>query len=167
MNPVPPAVAALAGLVLLLAPGIVLLSLLPPRDREALLPDEAGYLAVGTSVAISAWIGLLLAEAGRFSLPAAGTVVTGGSLVALVFGWRRLGWPFERPVRLRGLWPAALVLALAVALTARPNQQIVGGRVAGAEVASMAQLARTGGLEGPRLPGSNVFPLFPAYSGPS
>lgn len=161
MSPVAPAVAALAGLVLLLAPGIVLLSLLPRRDREALLPDEAAYLAVGTSVAISAWVGVLLAEVGRFSLPAAGAVVTGASLVAVVFGWRRLGWPFERPVRLRRLWPAALVLALAVTLTARPNQQIVGGRVAGAEVASMALVARTGGLDGPRLPGTEVFPLFP------
>ncbi len=161
---------ALAGLVLLLAPGLCLLSLLPRRDREALAPDEAAYLTVGTSLAFSAWVGVLLAEAGRFSLPMAGAVVAGASLVAVVFGRRRLGWPFGRPTGLRRLWPAALVLAVAVALTARPNQQVVGGRETGTEVAAMAVIARTGGLAWtgfalePAETGrvvARVFPLFP------
>ena len=46
MPPLPPLVAVLAGIALFLLPGLVLLALLRPEDREALAPDERLFLAV-------------------------------------------------------------------------------------------------------------------------
>jgi hypothetical protein len=147
VNPiVPPLPATLAGLVVLLGPGLLLLALLPAREREELPLDERLYLVVGVSVAASAWLALVLAELGRFSLVGAALVlvVSGAALALLLRG--RLAWPLQRPARWAALAPAALVVTLAVALQARPSQYLVGGRDPGAYIAAMGMIGRSGGI---------------------
>ncbi len=129
---------------MLLVPGLVLLAVLSEKDRRALELDEALFLAVATSLCVSSWLGLLLAELGRFSLVTAGLVLAAVSLAVFALGRRRIGVPFARPVSWRALVPAFVVLALSLALDARPSQYIVGGRDPGAYVASMALIGRTG-----------------------
>jgi hypothetical protein len=95
VNVVPPVTAAVAGLVLFFVPGLTLLALLRRDDREALEPDEALYLAVATSALASAWIGLVLAELGRFSLVTAAVVLGLASGLALLLGPRRSCSPWR------------------------------------------------------------------------
>ena len=109
-------------------------------------PDEGLFLAVGLSVMASAWVGLVLAEAGRFSLVAAAALLAAGSIGAALALHRRLGPPLRRPRAWAEVLPAAAVLALALALQARPSEYVVGGRDPGAYVAAMATVARTGGI---------------------
>ncbi|HVQ30718.1 MAG TPA: hypothetical protein VMV21_14110, partial [Vicinamibacteria bacterium] len=147
MNLVPALPAVLSGLVLFLVPGLLLLALLPDEEAARTPRDEALFLGFGVSVAVSAWVALLLGEAGLFSLPRAALVTAGLSLVVAVVARRRLRSPFRAaggaPL---SLVPAALLLAVALGLQARPSQYIVGGRDPGAYVASMATIARTGGI---------------------
>jgi hypothetical protein len=65
---------------------------------------------------------------------------------ALVLGRRRLGAPLRRPRSWREIVPAAVVLAVALALQARPTEYLLGGRDPGTYVAAMAVIARTGGI---------------------
>lgn len=148
MTGVAPLPAVLAGAVLFFVPGLALLFVLGPRERRALPWDEALFLVVATSVATSAWAALVLAEAGRFSVVGGAALVGGLSLVAALVS-RRV--PSEAPEALpppvRGtVGPTLVVLALALALQARPSQYLVGGRDPGAYVAAMGVVARTGAL---------------------
>jgi hypothetical protein len=142
----PPPLAVVLGLFLVLVPGALLLALLSPEDRASLGLDEALFLAVGQSVALSAWLGLLLAEIGRFSMRTAGAVLATACVVGALLGRRRLGRPWRRSGSLRPLLPATLVLVSALALQARPSEYIVGGRDPGAYVAAMGIVARSGHL---------------------
>jgi len=142
LTAVPAAAAVFCGLFVFLVPGLALLALLPARDRDALALDEALFLAVGTSVMLSAWVALVLAEAGRFSLYAATAVLAMLAVIAAVPGRQRLSLRWRRT----SLLQAAAVLALAVLLQARPSEYIVGGRDPGTYVAAMAVIARTGGI---------------------
>ena len=144
LNLVPGFPAALAGLCVLLVPGLALLAVLGERDRRSLALDEALFLAVASSVCLSSWLGLVLAELGRFSLVTAGLLLLAFSLAVLALGRRRIGAPFARAQSWRALVPPAVVLTLSLALDARPSQYIVGGRDPGAYVASMALIGRTG-----------------------
>jgi hypothetical protein len=146
LNPVPGVPAALAGLVLFLLPGLLLLALLPQREREALELDEALFLAPAVSVAAAAWLALLLAELGRFSLLGAAGVVLAACAAAALLGRRRLRWPLRPPRRWSELLPALGLLALAFALQARPSEYLLGGRDPGTYVAAMALIGRTGGV---------------------
>lgn len=146
MNLVGPVPAALAGSVLFLVPGLVFLALLSRHAREALRFDEALYLAVGVSVMASAWVALLLAEAGRFSLVLAAALLALASAFALAVTWKRVGAPLPRPRRAADVVPALAVFALAFALQARPSEYLLGGRDPGTYVAAMAMIARTGGI---------------------
>lgn len=146
MNLVAPVPAALAGIFVLIVPGLIVLALLSPRERRALPLDEALFLALALSVGLSSWLGLVLAEVGRFSLVTAGSLLAAASGLALLLGWRRLGVPFSLPIAWAQLLPALAVAVLAVALQARPSQYIVGGRDPGAYIASMALIGRTGGI---------------------
>ena len=127
-------------------PGLVVLALMSHEDREALAPDEGLFLAVALSLMASAWVGLLLAEAGRFSLVAAAALLAAVSLAAALALRGRLAPPLRRPRAWADALPAAAVLALALALQARPSEYVVGGRDPGAYVAAMATIARTGGI---------------------
>lgn len=129
---------------LLLLPAIALLALLPRRAHLALRFDEALFFGVGGAVALAAWLGLVLAELGAFSLPLAGGLLGGASLLALLLARGRIGRPLPRWPGLRGVAPAAGLLAVAAALQTPPSEYIVGGRDPGAYVASMAIIARTG-----------------------
>jgi hypothetical protein len=138
--------AALAAVGLLLLPALAWLLLLPRREREALEPDEALFLATGSAVALAAWVGLVLAELGRFSLTGAGALLGGAS--ALVIGLRRreLGTALRRPSSRRLVLGSLAVFALAFALQARPSEYLVGGRDPGAYVGAMGLIARSGGI---------------------
>ena len=131
---------------MLLVPGLVLLALLPERDKKALALDEALFLGIAISIGISAWLGLVLAELGRFSLVTAGALLATACLPLFFLGRRRLGWPFARPVAWPSLLPTLGIVALAIALQAKPSQYIVGGRDPGAYVAAMALIGRTGSI---------------------
>jgi hypothetical protein len=136
----------LAAPFLFLVPGLLILAALPREDREVLAPEEGLFLAVALSVVSSAWVGLVLAEAGRFSLLTAAGLLGAGSALAAVLLRARLGFPLRRPRRWADAWPTAFVLALAFLLQARPSEYVVGGRDPGAYVAAMATIARTGGI---------------------
>jgi 4-amino-4-deoxy-L-arabinose transferase-like glycosyltransferase len=145
---VAPLPAALAGLVLFLVPGLVFLALVRRRFESALLrSDEALFLAVGVSTAFSAWLGLVLAEAGCFSLLTAAAIEGALGLLALVLGRRLWSAPIPRPRRAFDFGPVALILVLAFALHARPTEYLFGGRDPGTYVAAMAIIGRTGGIE--------------------
>ena len=146
MTPAAPGLAVLAGLVLFLVPGLTLLALLPPREREETPFDEALFLAVAASVMAAAWVALVLAELGRFSLAGAAAVLAAACAVALVLGRRRLGAPVRRPRSWREVLPATAILGLALVLQARPTEYLLGGRDPGTYVAAMAVIARTGGI---------------------
>jgi hypothetical protein len=143
---VPALHAALAGASLFLGPGLLFASLVRKRDKDALAFDEAVYVVIGGSVAVAAWLALLLAELGRFSLTLAGGLAGGGSLALALLLRRRLAAPLPRPPSAASLAPAALVLAVAVALDARPTEYLLGGRDPGTYVATMAVIGRTGGI---------------------
>ncbi len=154
MTPLAPLPAVLAGLVLFLVPGLLFLALLPERERAQLDPDEALFLSVGVSVACAAWLALLLAELGLFHVVTAALLVTAVS-AALALAWRsRLVWPLRvRPApdatrlhTLRAWAPALLLLAVALALQARPTEYLFGGRDPGTYVNAMALIGRTGAI---------------------
>jgi hypothetical protein len=146
VNLVAPVPAVLSGLILFLVPGLLVLALLPARDRDALAWDERALLAVALSVMAASWVGLVLAEAGAFSLTRAAVLVAAAA--ALVAVWRRgaLGWPLVRPRRVGEAAPALAVLAVAFTLQARPTEYLLGGRDPGTYVAAMATIGRTGGV---------------------
>jgi hypothetical protein len=144
VNPAAPLPALLAGLVLFFAPGLLVLALLSPRDRDTLSWDERVFLAVALSVMAAAWVALVLAEAGRFSLIAAAALVGGACAGAALARRRTLRWPLVRPKRIAEAAPALAVLAVAFALQARPTEYLLGGRDPGTYIAAMALIGRTG-----------------------
>jgi hypothetical protein len=143
---VPPVPAVLASLALLLLPGLLFLALLGRRQDAEVPFDEALFLAVAVSVASSAWLALLLAELGRFSLVTGGVVVAAAVAIAALLGRRRLARPFPRPRGAVDVLPAAAVLLVALVLQARPTEYLVGGRDPGVYVSAMALIGRTGGI---------------------
>jgi len=146
MQPLAPALAVPIGLVLLMLPGLLWLALLPAAARDAVRADERIFLTFGISTAVSAWLALLLAELGQLSLFNA-AAVTFVVVAAVALRWRRrLAWPLARPASWRALWPAVLVLVLAVVLQARPGEYLFGGRDPGTYVAAMGLIGRTGGI---------------------
>jgi 4-amino-4-deoxy-L-arabinose transferase-like glycosyltransferase len=134
--------AILAGILIFLGPGLVFLALLR-GERERVPLDERLYLAVGVSVAVSAWVALALAEAGRFSLVGGALVVALACVAALVLGRRRVAWPLAVP---RSMAAAVALLGTALLLDAHPGEYLVGGRDPGTYVATMALIGRTGGI---------------------
>lgn len=145
MNIVAALPAALSGVALFLLPGLAFLAFLK-GDRGRVPFDERVFLAFGVSLAASSWVALVLAEAGRFSLVTAAIVVAGASVLAAALGWRRLTLPMPAALRLAEVVPAAILLAVALWLDARPGEYLVGGRDPGTYVATMGLIGRTGGI---------------------
>jgi 4-amino-4-deoxy-L-arabinose transferase-like glycosyltransferase len=143
---VPAVPAVLASLALFLLPGLAFVALVRREERSHVALDEALFLVVGVSVAASAWLALLLAELGRFSLPTAGVVLAAASALAMLLGRRRVSWPFPRANGAAEWLPAFAVLAVALVLQARPTEYLVGGRDPGVYVSAMALIGRTGGI---------------------
>ena len=148
MNPiVDPVWAGLSGLVLFFVPGLTFLAIARRSPRApSLRTDEALFLIVAVSVMVSAWVGLVLAEAGVFRLTTAAALEVAGAAIALLLGRKRLASPVPPVERPRSFVPAAVVLVLALALQARPTEYVFGGRDPGMYVAAMALIARTGGI---------------------
>ena len=146
MHLVPVLPAALAGIGLLLLPGLGLLVWLAREERGALSLDEKLFLVPAVSVMFSAWTGLIFAEAGAFSLVAVGATTGAIGLVAGAIGLWRHGPPWWRRPRWTDWVPFALLLALALTLQTRPSEYIVGGRDPGTYVAAMGLIGRTGGI---------------------
>lgn len=149
-----PTAAILLGLVLFVVPGLLFLALLPREEQEGTPLDEALFLVVGVSVSVSAWVALLLGELHAFSLHRAAAGIAGAAVVTALavrgLSPSSLRWPFSfawSRARLAALVPAAVLLALALGLQARPSEQLMGGRDPGAYVAAMGLIARTGGIE--------------------
>src|SRR5262249_24970033 len=131
---------------LFLAPGLLFLAWLARDEREALPFDEACFLLVAVSVLPTAWLGLLLAETGRYSLTTAALVTAVATAALAVAFRRRRGAPLPRPRRLAEVLPALAVLAVSFALHARPSEYLLGGRDPGVYVSAMALIGRTGGI---------------------
>jgi len=146
VNLVDPATAAVAGIFLFVVPGLVFLALLGKRERDALRLDETLFLSVAVSVMAASWVGLVLAELGRFSLVGAATILGAASLAALVLGRRRLVAPFPHAGSATDVVPAMIVLLLAFGLQARPSEYLLGGRDPGTYIGAMGLIARTGGI---------------------
>ena len=138
-------VDAFALVVLCIPPGLAFLWLLDDDDRRAVPRDEAAFLAVAVSVAASAWVGLVLAEAGLFSLVRGAIAVFALSAAVVMVGRGRRRGPF-RATDPRSAAPAMLVLGMALALQARPSEHVIGGRDPGVYVSTMALVSRTGAL---------------------
>jgi len=143
---VPAGPAVLCGLILFLAPGALWLALLRREDRAALAKDEAAFLVLALGVASSAWVGLVLAEAGVFSLITAALVVFGACAAILVLGRRRASAPWRGLGAAPHAWGTMAVAVLCFALYARPGEYLLGGRDPGIYVAAMGSIARTGGI---------------------
>ena len=102
MNQVPAALAVIAGLALFLLPGMLFLGGLRADVRRTLEADEALFFVLGTSIAATSWLGLVLAELGRFSLPLAGlicAVVVAASLTAATPRRKKRIQPIQSPWR--------------------------------------------------------------------
>ena len=136
----------LCALALFLVPGLVWLALLRGEDRAALTWDEAAFLVTAIGVAGAAWVGLVLAEAGRFSLIAAAVAISIAGAAILVAGRRRASVPWRGLGAAPHAWGTVAVAVLCVALYARPGEYLLGGRDPGIYVAAMGTIARTGGI---------------------
>jgi hypothetical protein len=146
MHLVPAVPAVLASLALFLLPGLVFLALVRRYEHAAVALDEALFLTVAVSVGWSAWLALMLAELGRFSLVTAGAATAVLAAMAALLGRTRLAWPFPRPRGAAQVVPAAVVLLVAFVLQARPTEYLLGGRDPGVYVAAMGVIGRTGGI---------------------
>ncbi|MGC8873679.1 MAG: glycosyltransferase family 39 protein [Chloroflexia bacterium] len=140
---------ALIGFPLVLViPGWTTLSALAPLRRLDLL--ERVYLVLVCSAAVSGWLGLLLAQLGRFSL---------ARLLALLLAYS-LGMAGVARLRKRPLlrWPggialpgregavAGVITLLFVGLAFRPFELVLGPRDAAVYPATGAQIAHHGGI---------------------
>lgn len=136
--------SALATIVIFLAPGLVLTAWLSSAVRGKLTGGERIYLIVAGSLLVSGWVGLLLAELGRFSPARVATIVFILTAVGAVALRRRLS--------LRGSWEgpeliaAGLLVAFAVVNYFPPFDYVLGGRDPGVYVNIGFHLSRDGQL---------------------
>lgn len=140
---------AAVGLPLVfLIPGWLTLSALAPLRRLDAL--ERGYLVLACSLAVSGWIGLLLAQVGRFSLALLLALLLGYCLaMAGLARLRRrplLRWPAGTALPWREGVLAVAVTLLFAALAFRPFELVLGPRDAAVYPATGAQIARHGGI---------------------
>ena len=141
--------ATLATPLIFVVPGYITYRLLSPKEREnstSLDFSEAAFLCVLTSIIISSWLALVLAELGRFSLLNLLLLLVGFSLISLLAFRGRFNLHFPKP---QVDWHGAALLALlmlATGLFFHPHEFILGGADAGVYVNTGINLARTGSL---------------------
>ena len=122
-----PLAATLATIAIFFAPGALLVSALAGRDKIALSLGEQLYLSVASSILLSGWVGLTLAEIGRFSPANVATVV--GILVAVAALTRRKHLSFDPGSRdWRELGFASALVAFTLVAYYPPYEYILGGR---------------------------------------
>ena len=114
------------------------------RDPDGLSAGDKLFIPIAASILISTWFGFVLAELGRFSLPA---------LVTSVLIYSALLWLVRRkqlaPWSWRGIrfdWFFLAILALALLLAIHPAEYILGGNDASVYVNTGINIARTGAI---------------------
>lgn len=92
-------------------------------------PDaaDAAYAAVFAAIAVWSWVGISLAEAGRFHLTALTLLAGPSSLLAAALAWRALRAGQRAPTSRRAVVALAGVIAAASWLGARPGEYLVDG----------------------------------------
>ncbi len=103
-------------------------------------------LAGAAGIMVALWVGLLLAEAGRFSAGWA----WGAAVVAGLLAWRAVRRRGEEPAagkgNTRGLLAAGALALLALAFTVPPSEFLLGGWDPGVYIHTASVLARDGAL---------------------
>ena len=139
-------VALLAAPLLFYLPGLALCRAVSPAITADLL--ERYYERVVTSMLLSGWLALLLAEIGYFALWLHLLLLLLFSGALLVWFRRRRMFP-ERPAAVYQWWELiafALVGLVALLLVVRPFETVLGGRDAGVYANTGFAIARTGSL---------------------
>ena len=117
------------------------------RDADTTTPEDI-FIAIAVMVVLISWLGLVLAEAGVFSLPA-----LTGTLIAVALGliiwlkWHQVPFRPSTTLRLDRFDAIALFVALLIAvLYARPSGWIGGGDDPAVYVSIGVNIARTGNI---------------------
>ncbi|MCC7164422.1 MAG: hypothetical protein IT331_18160 [Anaerolineae bacterium] len=114
------------------------------RNPDIFSAGERVFLAIATSVLVTAWLALTLAELGIFSLlNLAALIAIPCAALRLFARGRMIAWSFRG---LRPDWVFVASLLLAIALFSRPGEYILGNTDAGVYINTGANIARTGSL---------------------
>ncbi|MEZ4594919.1 MAG: hypothetical protein R3D55_27820 [Chloroflexota bacterium] len=141
-------VGGIVVLLLVLLPGAGFWFMMGSPTRVSLRGLEALFLWLLAGLAAVSWLALTLAELGLFSLPLlVGLVISVTILLIGVGRWRGHRW---QPLRqLKWGWPdliVGLLLLIAVLLSGRPSEYIVGGRDHGVYINTGFHIAKTGAI---------------------
>lgn len=138
----------MAVLMLVLLPGTAFWYLLGSGPKVPLRGLEALFLWLLAGLATVSWLALTLAEVELFSLPLLGGFVVGTTVLLVIVGWQR-GHRWQPLRQLRWGWAdliAGLLLIIAIFLSGRPSEYIVGGRDHGVYVNTGIHIAKTGAI---------------------
>ncbi len=144
-------ITVLGGLIVLLLvllPGAAFWFLLGSTMKVPLRGLEALFLWLLAGLAAVSWLALTLAEMEVFSLPLLVGLVIGATILLVGFGWQR-GYRWQSLRWLPWGWPdlaVGLLLIMAVFLSGRPSEYIVGGRDHGVYVNTGIHIAKTGAV---------------------
>lgn len=135
--------------LLLLGPGLAAWIVWGQSLRKTVSLPEAIYLVLLSGTGITAWLALILAELGVFSLPLLSLLLAGGGVLTAVWGYTHARFsrpfsslPFSKPVAVGIL----LLVGLALYLSPKPFEYVVGGRDHGIYVNTGIYIARHGGI---------------------
>jgi 4-amino-4-deoxy-L-arabinose transferase-like glycosyltransferase len=140
-----PVVATFATIAIFFAPGLLIVALASKSSRLKLTLTEQLYCVVAVSLVLSGWVGLLLAELGRFSgvhLGAVMAILTAAGVLALR---KHLSLRKGR-VDLPELVVALGLLGFTIVVYYPPHEHLLGGRDPGIYVNAGFHLAREGNL---------------------
>ena len=133
--------------LLFLVPGLTAWLVWGHSLKKQLSLLETVYLILLSGLAVNAWAALILAEWGVFSLPLLSLILWGGSGAIVVWGYKygRIHHPFHsltwnKPATIGLL----LLLGLALYLSPKPFEYVVGGRDHGIYVNTGVYIARHG-----------------------
>ena len=140
-----PLAATLATIAIFFAPGVLVVSALSGREKIALSLGEKLYLTIASSILLSGWVGLTLAEIGWFSpTRVAAVVAILVAVAALVFSKQLSFAPGSR--NWRELAVASALIAFTLVAFYPPYEYILGGRDPGVYVNTGFHLVREGNL---------------------
>jgi len=163
---------ATVGLPLIfLVPGLIIInSTRFPTKIKDLSFLERLLLEILVSVVTAGWVGLTLAEIGRFSFITLSGVLLVLSVIAMWIFRPKLKMPSRFTVRFEQIFIVALVI-LAAALFFHPSQEITGRHDIGVYIATGVNIARTGSItinddllrEVPEALKSSIYLIFDRY----